>query len=184
MSGEAVDWGDDLTDGVVLIRLLTPEDAPAFAQGFVDDPTLGAMVGTETDPTAEEVLRREFTDRPPNAFPALAIADPATKEFLGGIGIYRLDRNHRRGEVGFWLRPQERGRGLVSRAVRLLTTWGFETLGLDRMELTTTPDNGPTRALALKLGFTEEGTMRARNFERGRRVDVMMFAVLKDEWRG
>jgi RimJ/RimL family protein N-acetyltransferase len=52
------------------------------------------------------------------------------------------------------------------------------------MELTTTPDNAPTRALALKLGFTQEGTMRARNLERGRRVDVMMFAVLKDEWRG
>jgi RimJ/RimL family protein N-acetyltransferase len=184
VSGEAVDWGDDLTDGVVLIRRLTAEDAPAFAQGFVDDPTLGVMVGTETDPTAEEVVQREFTERPPHAFPALAIADAANGEFLGGMGIYRLDRHHRRGEVGFWLTPQGRGRGLASRAVRLITTWAFETLGLDRMELTTTPDNAATRALAEKLGFKEEGTMRARNFERGRRVDVMMFAVLKDEWRG
>lgn len=185
MSGEAVDWTGDLTDGVVLIRRLTEADAHAFAQGFADDPTLGAMVGVETDPTPEEVVAREFTNRPPHAFPALAIADAANDgAFLGGIGIYRLDRHHRRGEVGFWLVPQARRRGLTGRAVRLLTTWAFDTLALDRMELTTTPDNTATRALALKLGFTEEGTMRERNFERGRRVDVMMFAVLKDEWRG
>jgi RimJ/RimL family protein N-acetyltransferase len=185
VSDEVDDWADDLTDGVVLIRRLEAADAPAFAQGFVDDPTLGVMVGTETDPTAEEVVARELADRPPGTVPALVIGDAARDgEFLGGIGIYRLDRRHRRGEVGFWLTPEARGRGLASRAVRLVTSWAFETLDLERVELTTTPDNAGSRALAARLGFTEEGTMRSRNLERGRRVDVMMFAVLKDEWRG
>jgi RimJ/RimL family protein N-acetyltransferase len=184
VSGEAIEWANDLTDGVVLIRPLTAADAPAFAQGFVDDPTLGVMVGTETDPTPEDVVARELAGRPPNTVPALAVADAGSGEFLGGLGLYRLDPRHRRAEVGFWLVPDARGRGIAGRAVTLLTSWAFGTLGLDRVELTTTPDNAPTRALALKLGFTEEGTMRARNLERGRRVDVMMFAVLKDEWRG
>jgi ribosomal-protein-alanine N-acetyltransferase len=180
----ALEWPGDLSDGVVVIRRLTVADAPAFAQGFVDDPTLGVMVGTETDPTAADVEANELAERP-GALPALAIGDATRNgEFLGGTGLYRLDLRHRRAEVGFWLLPHARRRGLGSRAVRLLTSWAFDTLELDRMELTTTPDNAASRALATKLGFTDEGTMRARNLERGRRVDVMMFAVLKDEWRG
>jgi RimJ/RimL family protein N-acetyltransferase len=177
------DWPGELTDGTVTIRTLVRADAPAFAQAFVDDPTLGVMLGLEEDWTVEDVEAKELAGdgRP---LPALAIAEATTREFLGGIGLYRVDERHRRGEIGFWLTPQARGRGAARRAIRLLTSWAFGALGFERMELTTTPDNAASRMLALKLGFTEEGTMRARNLERGRRVDVMMFAVLKDEWRG
>lgn len=181
---EAVEWKGELSDGVVLIRLLTAGDAPAFAQAFEDDPTLGVMVGAETDPTVDEVALQSADENGPQGIPALAVADATTGEFLGGIGLYRIDQRHGHAEVGFWLTPAARRRGIASRAVTLITTWTFDALGCDRVELTTTPDNAATRALALKLGFTEEGTMRERNFERGRRVDVMMFAVLKDEWRG
>jgi RimJ/RimL family protein N-acetyltransferase len=183
VTARTIEWAADLTDGVVTVRRLRPEDAAAYVRGFADDPALGTMIGTETDPTVAEIGAQARDERPGHV-PALAIADPETDRFLGGIGIYRLDLRHRRGEVGFWLVPDARGRGLGSRATRLLTDWAFGTLGLDRMEMTTTPDNAATRALASKLGFAEEGTMRERNFERGRRVDVMMFAVLREEWAG
>ncbi len=174
------DWPGDLSDGVVLIRRLRATDAPAFAQAFADDPALGTMIGSEHDPSVEDVAKQASNE----GVHALAIADAENDaEFLGGIGMYRVDERHRRGEVGFWLTPQARGRGIATRAIRLLTTWAIDELGLDRVELTTTPDNAATRALAQKLGFTEEGTMRRRNLERGRRVDVVMFAVLKDEWQ-
>jgi RimJ/RimL family protein N-acetyltransferase len=176
----ALDWPADLSDGVVLIRRLDRADASAF----LDDPTLGVMIGTEHDPSTDEVAAQATDDPGPAQMPALAIADAATGDFLGGIGLYRVDLRHRRGEVGFWLAPAARGRGLASRAVGLLTGWAFDALGFDRVELTTTPDNAATRRLAERLGFREEGTMRARNLERGRRVDVVVFGVLKDEWRG
>jgi RimJ/RimL family protein N-acetyltransferase len=183
VAGEAIDWPDDLTDGVVIVRRLARQDSAAFARAFADDPTLGVMIGVETDPDVAEV-EAQATEERPGRLSALAIADADDGAFLGGIGIYRLDMRHRRGEVGFWLAPGARGRGAASRAVRMLTSWAFESLGLERVELTTSRDNAPTRALAARLGFAEEGTMRARNLERGRRVDVVMYAVLKDEWRG
>jgi [ribosomal protein S5]-alanine N-acetyltransferase len=173
------EWPGDLTDGTILVRRLRRDDAQAFAKAFTDDPALGVMLGSESDPTVAEVESQAAN----GGLGALAIADARTSEFLGGIGLYRVDERQRRGEVGFWLTPQARGRGAAGRAVRLLTSWAFGHLGFDRVELTTTPDNAATRALALKLGFTEEGTMRQRNLERGRRVDVIMFAVLKDEWQ-
>lgn len=55
-------------------------------------------------------------------------------------------------------------------------------LAIARVEMTTTPDNGPTRGLAAHLGFTEEGLLRGRNLERGQRVDLVMFGLLRAEW--
>jgi RimJ/RimL family protein N-acetyltransferase len=173
-----------LTDGIVAIRPLLAADAPAFARAFRDDPQLGVMIGAETDPTEAEVERQATEEPRPGGLPALAIADARTLEFLGNIGLYRVDHHHRRGEVGFWLTPGARGRGLGIRAVRLVTGWAFEALGFNRVEITTTPDNAATLALAGRLGFTQEGVMRERNHERGKRVDVVMLAVLRRDWGG
>jgi len=49
--------------------------------------------------------------------------------------------------------------------------------------MTTTPDNAAVFALARRLGFTQEGVLRKRNVERGQRVDVVWFGVLREEWR-
>jgi RimJ/RimL family protein N-acetyltransferase len=65
--------------------------------------------------------------------------------------------------------------------VRLLVEWAFAALELDRIELMTTVDNAAACALARSLGFREEGVLRSRNLERGRRVDVVLFALLRNE---
>jgi RimJ/RimL family protein N-acetyltransferase len=51
------------------------------------------------------------------------------------------------------------------------------------MEMATTPDNAPSRALAARLGFIEEGLQRKRNLERGVRVDLVVFGLLARDWR-
>ena len=173
-----------LTDGVVAIRPLLAADAPAFAAAFRDDPTLGVMVGSEQDPTEDEVVAQVAEEPRPGRLPSHALAAASSLDFLGSIGVYRIDEHHRRGEVGFWLCPHARGRGVGARAVRLVTSWAFEALRFERVELTTTPDNEATRRLAAGLGFVEEGVMRERNLERGRRVDVVMLSVLAREWKG
>jgi RimJ/RimL family protein N-acetyltransferase len=179
-----IDAPEGLTDGVITIRRLSAAtDARPFAAAFAEDPHLGTAIGVENDPTEAQVAGQADEEPASGRVPPLGIADAATGEFLGAIGIYRLERQHEHGEIGFWLTPGARGRGIATRAVRLLTTWGFEHLDLHRMEITTTPDNEGTLRLAEALGFTREGVMRERNLERGRRVDVVMLAVLRRDWR-
>jgi RimJ/RimL family protein N-acetyltransferase len=86
--------------------------------------------------------------------------------------------------VAFWLIPGARRRGVASEAVRLLVSWAIRELDLLRVELTTTADNAPVDAFARSLGFTREGVLRKRNVERGRRVDVVFYGVLREEWQG
>ncbi|HEX6026725.1 MAG TPA: GNAT family protein, partial [Solirubrobacter sp.] len=93
--------------------------------------------------------------------------------------LHTVAWRHKRAEVGYWLVPAARGRGIGRTAVSLMVEWAFETLELDRIEITTTTDNVGARALARSLGFHEEGVMVARNLERGRRVDVVLLARMR-----
>jgi RimJ/RimL family protein N-acetyltransferase len=173
-----------LTDGVVALRPLEERDAEPFASAFRDDPHLAGAIGVEEEPT-EELLRERFAadaHTPPAGAIQLAVADATTDAFLGTVILHSYNGRHGRIEVGFWLARDARGRGLGSRAVTLAVSWAFETLGVARVEMTTLPDNPGALALAASLGFTREGVMRQRNFERGRRVDVVMLGVLRDEW--
>jgi RimJ/RimL family protein N-acetyltransferase len=106
-----------------------------------------------------------------------------TDEFLGGINFHSIRPDHRRAEVGFWLAPWARRRGIGSAAVRAACEWGFEHWRLERIEMTTLPGNAGSLALAQKIGFTREGLLRNRNFERGKHVDIVMLGVLRGELR-
>ena len=168
-------------DGVHL-RRLRARDAGPFAQAFREDPRLGALIGADEDPTEARV--RRFIARQPRLrargeFLGLAVTDATRKPFFGHVMLHTLDFRHRRGEVGYWLVPGARGQGTGKTAVSLLVEWAFARLDLDRLEITTTPDNAAARALAAALGFEQEGIMRARNLERGRRVDIVLLARLR-----
>ena len=168
-------------DGVVLRRLRARDAAP-YAAAFRDDPRLGAAIGSEEDPT--EMSVRRFIARQPalrarGEFLGLAVTDASEKPFLGHVMLHSFAWRHHRAELGYWLVPAARGRGTGRTAVRLLADWAFAALPLDRIEITTTPDNAAARALAASLGFAQEGIMRARNHERGRSIDVVMLARLR-----
>ena len=165
-----------LSEGGVVLRRLREDDASAYAAAFRDDPDLGRLLGTDDDP--DEASARERIGRTRE----LAVADPETDAFWGTVIPHSYDERHRRCEVGFWLIPAVRGRGLGSAAVSLIVSWAMRELDLLRVEMTTTPDNAGVDALAARLGFTREGVLRKRNVERGQRVDVVWYGVLREEW--
>jgi [ribosomal protein S5]-alanine N-acetyltransferase len=176
---------ETLDGGGVVLRRLRPGDAPAYVAAFREDPGLGRLLGTDEDP--QEAPIRERAERmgelaAGGSLVELAVAEEADGPFLGSMMLHSFNERHRRCEVGFWLVPGARGRGIGSRAVALAVSWAFADLDLLRVEMTTTPDNAPVAALARRLGFTREGVLRKRNVERGRRVDVVWFGVLREEW--
>ena len=175
---------DRIEDEVVALRPLRPDDIAAYAASFVADPALGAALGRETDPTADDLAdwpRRTIDAAAAGEFVELAIADPADN-LLGSVVMHSPDHHHERIEIGFWLTPAARGRGLARRAVALAVDWAFTGLGMHRVEMTTLPELDRALALADRLGFRREGIMRERNFERGRRLDVVMLGLLREDW--
>jgi RimJ/RimL family protein N-acetyltransferase len=162
------------------------DDAPAYVQAFVDDPDLGRLLGVDSDPTEAwmlDSLATAASHRAEGRFLELAVTDASGEPFLGSVNLHHFDPRHRRAELGVWLVPAARGAGVATCALSLVIDWAFPALDLERLEMTTTPDNDALSALAQSLGFVREGVLRKRNFERGEHVDVVWFGLLREEWR-
>ncbi|WP_434742988.1 GNAT family N-acetyltransferase [Micromonospora sp. SH-82] len=84
-------------------------------------------------------------------------------------------------DVGFMVAPHARGRGYVAAGLAALSTWGFTTLGLARIEWRAMVGNTASRRAAEKAGFTVEGTLRAGLNHRGQRVDCWIAALLPQD---
>jgi RimJ/RimL family protein N-acetyltransferase len=117
-------------------------------------------------------LRWVITERRPDG----TISGP-----IGAIGLHDRDATMR--EVGFWAAPWARGRGVMTDAARLVCRWGFDELGLGRIEWWANVGNTASRRVADKLGFQFEGTCRARILHRGERVDGWVAGLLPGELR-
>ncbi|MFD0517687.1 GNAT family N-acetyltransferase [Paractinoplanes durhamensis] len=85
------------------------------------------------------------------------------------------------GQIGYWLDPAARGRGVATAAVLMLCGWGFGRLGLDLIEWRAEVGNIASRRVAEKAGFRLEATLRQRLVHRGVRVDAWVGSMLASE---
>ncbi len=87
-----------------------------------------------------------------------------------------------RASVAYWLAVEARGRGLATRAVRLVTRWGFDTFeSLERIELWSIVGNEASDGVARRAGFSEEGVLRSRFPLRGEYREVRCFSLLRGD---
>lgn len=101
---------------------------------------------------------------------------------VGNAGLYYLDFLHRRAELWCYVGcPDSRGLGVASEAVRLLTRYAFEGLGLNKIYVHVGADNQPALKLYLGQGFKEEGRFAQEYFIGGRFLDVIRLRLLSTE---
>jgi ribosomal-protein-serine acetyltransferase len=102
---------------------------------------------------------------------------------VGGVLFRTMDIEHGTAEAGCWLEPAAVGRGLVTRAVRLIIDWAVEERGIHRVEWMVSAANAPSIAVARRLGMRRDGVLRESRVHRGERYDLEIWSVLAPEWR-
>ncbi|MEH6373063.1 GNAT family protein [Streptomyces sp. KLMMK] len=102
---------------------------------------------------------------------------------VGGFLLRRLDFAQGVAEAGCWLEPAAAGRGLVTRAARVVIDWAVEERGIHRVEWWVSTENAPSIAVARRLGMTKDGVLRESFLYRGKRHDEEIWSVLAPEWR-
>ncbi|WP_250035932.1 GNAT family N-acetyltransferase [Paractinoplanes maris] len=85
------------------------------------------------------------------------------------------------GQIGYWMDPVARGRGVATAAVRAVCGWAFGRLGLGLVEWRAEVGNVASRRVAEKSGFTVEAVLRQRLVHRGGRVDAWVGSMLPSE---
>lgn len=110
--------------------------------------------------------------------PFAIVAAEDFDRLLGSISLLRLDWEHRRGEVGYWLAAPARGQGHVTRAVGLVCAWGGRALGLERIDLRAATDNLASQRVAERCGFRREALLRSYLRGKDGRLDMVAFGLL------
>jgi RimJ/RimL family protein N-acetyltransferase len=173
-----------LTDGEVVLRDYAERDIPEILIAHQDDPRLHVLTGEERPPSGAELGRaaeHEAADRATGERATLTIVEPGEDTCRGQIRVYPVDWDQSRAEVGIWLAPQVRGRGLGRRAIRLAGEWLLGACGLARVELLTEPDNAPMIRAAQAAGFVREGVLREYLRKRGEGIDVVIMSLIRDD---
>ena len=97
---------------------------------------------------------------------------------VGFAAAVSIDRGAATAELGYVVVEQARGRGYASRALALLTDWGFATLGAERLELLIGVDNEPSKRVAAKCGYQRDGVLRSFATKPGVREDMELWSRL------
>jgi ribosomal-protein-serine acetyltransferase len=101
----------------------------------------------------------------------------------GVIGLEPVDRAHRTASIGYWLGEDYQGRGVMTRAVTALVEHAVDVEELNRIEIRAAVGNARSRAIPERLGFTEEGTLRAAERVGDTYLDSVVYSMLASEWR-
>lgn len=102
----------------------------------------------------------------------------------GVAGFHGIDSVQGIGSIGYWLAESYTGKGIVTESVRALLKIGFEDFDLSRIEIRCAVDNRKSRAIAERLGFTEEATLMQSEWLYTRYVDQALYSLLVTEYRG
>lgn len=101
---------------------------------------------------------------------------------LGGTGLHTRVGVHAR-EIGYWIRADAEGQGYATEAVAALTRVGFEIEKLERIEIHCEPANERSAAVARRLGYELEATLRGRARDaNGRPRDTTVFTMFADAY--
>ena len=149
---------EELLDDAELLRFTrVPEPVPpGFARAWLDRYEEGRRDG-----------RRE-------AFAILG----ETGSFLGLALAPTIEREARTAELGYLVAPAARGRGVATEALRRLTEWAFDELGMLRLELLISVENGASKRVAERCGYVREGVLRSLHVKQGVHEDTEIWSRL------
>jgi RimJ/RimL family protein N-acetyltransferase len=177
---------EPLRSARVHVRDAAERDIPEILLAYQDDDTLHLRMGEARPPSGAELGRwadSEADDRAAGLRAALTVLEPGSDVCQGQVYVHHLDWEHARGELGIWLAPGVRGRGMASETLRLVGAWLLGGCGLARLQVLTEPDNEPMLRAAQAAGFVREGVLRGYLRERRRRVDVAVLSLLPEDLR-
>jgi RimJ/RimL family protein N-acetyltransferase len=170
--------------GLITLRKPEERDIVPLFEG-VQDPLIPKFTRIPANyqmTNAEHYVR----ERSPNGFTMrteLQLALEYDGKFAGALSFHTLDLDSGKAEIGYWLTADVRGKGVATSATRLLTEYGFESIGFHRIEALVVASNVPSLKVLKNAGYMQEGIMRdACCQDDGTREDMVLFAAIRTDW--
>jgi ribosomal-protein-alanine N-acetyltransferase len=173
-----------LTGPTLRVRIPRPEDAPGLFRE-ASDPRVTRWFSWGPYQSVDEAQR--YLERLPGERERGVQLDLVIEHLAAGpigiTGFSEISRRDRRATIGSWLGHAWWGRGANREAKALMCHLGFELLHLDRVGCYTNVDHVRSQRALERLGFRQEGVLRAFHRHGERSLDVAVYALLRDAWR-
>jgi RimJ/RimL family protein N-acetyltransferase len=171
-----------LADDAIRLVPVGPGHVPDM-EALIQDPDARRFTRVPSDPPAgfASTWRTRYAEGWRDGSRAGFAIESHEGDFLGLGMIVEIDWDGQEGEIGYVLAPAARGRGAATRTVRLLTDWGFEELGLERIELLIDVANPASERVAERAGYVKEGVLRSSWFKEEIRVDLGVWSRLRSD---
>lgn len=164
----------------ITLEVPTPADAPAIAAACQDPEiqkftTVPVPYGPEHAEYFVNELTRQLWDEG-GANWIIRVSDRSGSHVAGTVAL-RLGLE-KTTNVGYWIAPEWRGRGLMTEALKLAVTTAFEKLGFECVVLEAHPENQGSLRVAWKCGFRFAGILRGVGLHQGKREDRAVASLL------
>ena len=170
---------------VVRLEPLSESHVPALCDVGLD-PSLWALTTVRVNSEADMLgyVRQALADHAAGIALPFATVERATGKVVGSTRFGSAAAEHRRVEIGWtWIAPAWQRSAVNTEAKLLMLTHAFETLNARRVELKTSALNHRSRNAILRIGATEEGTMRQHMINAdGSNRDSVYFSIIDGEW--
>ncbi len=168
----------------LLLKELNPEVLQQLYSSSTDEEIMQFYGLNNLDEVATE--KRKFSNGLTMnniLFRHFLLIDKSTGEALGRCGYHTWHVSHSRAEIGYGMHGvAHREQGFMKEALAAVVAYGFEHMGLNRVEAFVGSRNIPSLKLVRGLGFTEEGTLREHYCKDGHIEDSVCFSLLKREF--
>lgn len=168
----------------LILRRLEMRDAPDLFD-YSRDPQVAKHVLWDAQTSVSEarayvryMLRRYRAGEPAS----WGIEEKETERVVGTIGYMWYQRDNNACEVGYSLARRRWNRGYMTEALAEVLRFSFEELGVHRVEAQHEVENAASGAVMRKCGMRKEGTLRGRLYNKGRYVDVDLYAMLREDY--
>ena len=105
-------------------------------------------------------------------------------KFAGVISLHTINIKNHTAEIGYWLEKSMRGKGIGTIAAKMITDYGFKTLGFRRIDGLADVDNTASQKLLTSAGYQKEGILRNKvTRDDGRQIDMALFATTDSSWK-
>ena len=182
---EAQRYGAGLLQGeMVRFRALEEADLPELT-GWWRDPEWAVLQQATVRPRPAEAVAEQFrswSQSERGGEVGFSVVDRTSAELVGHVTLFGAQLPTRAATLAVIIGPAYVDQGYGTDAVRVLTGYGFQEMGLNRIEIQVHAFNARARAVYRRVGFVEEGIRRDATFHSGRFHDEIIMSVLAGEW--
>ena len=174
----------DLQTPRLVLRKLTMRDAPDIFH-YSKDPEVARHVLWDAHRSIGDsraylrYMLRRYRGHEPASW---GIEHLDSGRIIGTIGFMWIQEDNNAAEVGYSLAREYWNHGIMTEALRAVIQFGFDEMGLHRIEAQHETTNPASGAVMRKCGMQKEGTLRSRLYNKGKYVDVDLYAILRKDY--